>query len=69
MSMEDRFIDLETRIAYQEATLRDLNDVIAQQQRQIERLEQTCRALGERMLRGGQGSERGTLEEEVPPHY
>lgn len=70
MNPEDRFIDLETRIAYQEATLRDLNDVIAQQQKQIERLEQTCRALIERMARGAsQGTERGSLEDEVPPHY
>lgn len=69
MSTDERLIDLETRIAYQEATLRDLNDVIARQQKQIDRLEQTCRALIERLARVAPGGDKGSPEDEVPPHY
>ena len=66
---EARLIELETRIAYQEATLRDLSDVIARQQKQIERLEQAYRVLLERASRAEQGGNKGSPEDEVPPHY
>jgi len=66
---EARFIDLETRLAYQEATLRDLNDVITRQQKQIDQLEKAYRALLERAARAEQGSQKGSAEDEVPPHY
>ena len=66
---EARIIELETRLAYQEGTLRDLNDVIARQQKQIDRLEQLCRMLAERILGGPQEGNRNTPEEEIPPHY
>ena len=64
---EQRLIELETRLSYQEATLRDLNDVITRQQQQIDRLEQLCRLLAERSAR--QEIAKGTPEDEVPPHY
>lgn len=64
-----RLIEVESRIAFQEATLRDLNDMIARQQKQIDRLEQTCRLLIERATRAEQGGTRGPAEDEVPPHY
>jgi SlyX protein len=66
---EARAIELETRLAYQEATLRDLNDVIARQQQQIERLEQMCRQLSERIGRMSQPVEKLDPADEVPPHY
>ncbi|HVT36780.1 MAG TPA: SlyX family protein [Nevskiaceae bacterium] len=64
---DQRLIELEERFAYQEATLRDLNDVITRQQQQIDRLEQICRMLVERVAR--QDISKGTPEEEIPPHY
>lgn len=66
---EDRLIDLETRFAYQEETLRVLNEVVTRQQQQIERLELTCRQLLERVERVGDGGVKGSLQDEVPPHY
>lgn len=66
---ENRLIDLETRIAFQEETLRVLNEVVTRQQRQIELLENTCRQLAERVSRMGIDVFRGTAADEVPPHY
>nr|WP_277346369.1 SlyX family protein [Solimonas marina] len=62
-------INLETRLAYQEATLQDLNDVIAQQSKRIGELENLCRQLAERVARIGQDVHKGSAEDEVPPHY
>lgn len=66
---EERLIDLETRLAYQEATLQDLNDVIARQQMRISELESLCRQLMERVARIGQDIFKGSAADEVPPHY
>lgn len=66
---EDRLMDLETRIAFQEETLRVLDEVVTRQQKQIEMLEHTCRQLAERVARVGQDIHRGTAADEVPPHY
>lgn len=67
--MEERLIELETRLAYQEATLQDLNRVIAEQGQQIERLERVCRELANRIARGADNVHKGSAEDEVPPHY
>lgn len=66
---EERLIDLETRLAYQEDTLRVLNDIIAGQSRQIEVLERRCRDLGERLARVADSALKGSPADEVPPHY
>lgn len=66
---EQRQIELETRLAWQEAALRDLSDVLASQQKQMDRLEQLCRMLAERAARAEQGGVKGSAEEEIPPHY
>lgn len=65
---EIELIALQTRLAYQEATLRDLNDVITRQQTRLDRLERICRDLAERALRAPDLA-KGSLEDEVPPHY
>ena len=66
---EDRLIALETKIAYQEETLRVLNEVVTRQQKEIEALEQACRHLAERVARVGQDSFKGSAADEIPPHY
>lgn len=66
---EERLIELETRLAFQEATLQDLNDVLSAQQRRIGELEALCRQLAERLARLGPDLFKGGAEDEVPPHY
>jgi SlyX protein len=66
---EERLIELETRLAYQESTLQDLNAVITKQQLRIIELENLSRQLMDRVSRMGQDIFKGSADDEVPPHY
>ena len=64
-----RLDELETRNAYQEATIQDLSARIYEQQRQIDRLESRLEGLGDK-VRGLAAGENSPLpENERPPHY
>lgn len=65
---EQRLIDLETKIAHQEHLLEELNEVIYQQQKTIDKLEATISSLAKRyqdLLVGGDE----IRPNEKPPHY
>lgn len=65
---EQRFIDIETKIAHQEFLLEELNQVLYQQQKTIDALETTLKTLTKRLEGLGDGdSIRGPNEK--PPHY
>ncbi|PCH62824.1 MAG: SlyX protein [Gammaproteobacteria bacterium] len=66
---EDRFINIETRIAYQEDTIQQLNDVVTKQQKQIDRLEDLSRLLTERYQNLNTTETNGNITDEKPPHY
>ena len=66
--MENRVVELETKISYQEHLLQELNDVIASQQQQIDRLEQELRRIREH-LKGNDSHLARPEEESPPPHY
>ncbi|MGB0955786.1 MAG: SlyX family protein [Panacagrimonas sp.] len=68
--MDDpRIIDLQTRIAFQEDTLRALDEVIQRQQDQLERIQRSLVALSERMRRIAAEQPANSAADEVPPHY
>jgi SlyX protein len=67
--IEQRLIELESKFAYQEDTLQTLSAEVHRQQQDIERLELRCRQLLERMADPSDGVFRGSLREEIPPHY
>lgn len=70
MSESDRFIELETKLAFQEDTLRQLNEVVTRQQDQIDTLTAALRALIERVERlGSAAAEKLAPADEIPPHY
>jgi SlyX protein len=69
MDHEDRFIDLETRLAYQDEALRVLSDTVARQQKQLEQIEHLCLQLLERVKSQTSEPFKGTPADEVPPHY
>lgn len=66
---EERLIELETRLTYQEAALQELNEIVTRQERRIGELETLCRQLLERVARLGQDLDKGGAADEVPPHY
>ncbi len=66
---EERFIDLETRLAHQDQLLHELNEVVTAQQARIMDLEELCRALLERVRSLGDGAPGGDPADERPPHY
>ncbi|NOR81277.1 MAG: SlyX protein [Methyloprofundus sp.] len=71
--LEQRIVTIETKLAYQEDTIAQLNDVICRQQNQIDALEQLTQQLLGRvrdlsesaMQSGGEFS----VADERPPHY
>ncbi|HET8708180.1 MAG TPA: SlyX family protein [Pseudomonadales bacterium] len=67
--MESRLTELEIKVAFQDDLLEGLNQIIAQQQRQIDELEQRVQQLLEHILsqplQGGDSS----IKHEIPPHY
>ena len=67
---EQRIIEIETRLAYQEQTLAELNDVLTDQQAQLTRLEDLNKALEARLAAMAEAMPRdGGAPDERPPHY
>jgi len=66
---EERFIDLETRLAHQDQLLNELNDVVSAQQAKIMQLEELCKALVQRVRSVSDGVPEGDPGDERPPHY
>ena len=66
---EERFIDLESRLAHQDQVLHQLNEVVTDQQAKIMQLEELCRSLTDRVRSLGEGLPAGDPASERPPHY
>ena len=66
---EQRFVDLETKLAHQEHLLLELNDVITKQHENIMRLEKLCDSIIERVRALGEALPAGVNVDEKPPHY
>lgn len=67
---DERFTELEIKLAYQEDLVKGLNDVICRHQNSIDRLEQTCSLLLQRLQAVAESSEPVTfVDNERPPHY
>ena len=64
--IEQRMNELEMRVAHQEKTIAELNDVITAQWKKMETLERKLQRFGEE-LEAMESSE--TLANQKPPHY
>lgn len=65
-SIEERLVDLESRHMHQEHLVDELNSVLIDQRKVIDRLEREVARLKEQ-VRAGPGDEGG--HDEKPPHY
>lgn len=68
METEQRLIDLETKIAYQDKIIEDLSDVLYKQQQQITGLEKALELL-KRQIDSFQNGDNEIRGHEKPPHY
>lgn len=68
--MEQRIIELETRLTFQEKMVEDLNAVIVLQQDQIDELTETIKVLKNELKQMiWEKPEAVKAEEPLPPHY
>jgi len=66
---EDRIIELEIKIAYQEDLIQELNKIVVQHQQQISRLEMACKLLNERIRSLSNVVNAEDSIDQPPPHY
>lgn len=67
--IEELLIQLESKIAFQDATIEELNQVVTQQQIEISRFKEALKIVTER-LKSSQSSMLARPEDETPPpHY
>ncbi|MBN2874274.1 MAG: SlyX family protein [Spirochaetales bacterium] len=64
-----RIESIETKFAYLEKTVADLDALVLEYGRRTERIEEVLRALASRVDELGSGKAEGSSEEERPPHY
>ncbi|HSW52332.1 MAG TPA: SlyX family protein [Sulfuricaulis sp.] len=67
--MNERLTELEVRVAFQEKTIQDLNEVVTDQQRQLDRLAQELEAVKSRLAALAPALVIPQEEEKPPPHY
>lgn len=68
MNLDERVMELESRLAFQDDTIQALNDVLVTQRRELDKLQQQMAAVLKRQEEIGNPFE--TFEEDVPPpHY
>jgi SlyX protein len=68
MNLEERVMELESRLAFQDDTIQALNDVLVVQRRELDHLQQQMAAVLKRQEEIGNQFE--TFEEDAPPpHY
>jgi SlyX protein len=68
MSLDERVMELESRLAFQDDTIQALNDVLVAQQRSLDRMQLQMAALVKRQEEMG-GQFEALEEEAPPPHY
>lgn len=68
-ALDTRIEKLETKLAFQEDMVEELNKTIYRQQHMLDRLEMTCRALAQHIAALSEAVKDGAPAHERPPHY
>jgi SlyX protein len=67
--MQDRVAELEVRVAFQDKTIQELNEVVTRQQREIDRLVRELETLKVQVRALAPSPVVSRDEEMPPPHY
>jgi SlyX protein len=67
--LEEHLINIETKIAFQEDLIEELNKVVYQQQKRLDRLEAICESLAGHLESLSATRNDGMPANERPPHY
>ena len=67
---QERFVELESRLSFQEHSIEELQDLVAVQQKQLYDLEEFCKLLLKKInAMPSSGTGTTSAAEEKPPHY
>ena len=66
---EERLVNIEAKIAFQEDLIEELNKTVYQQQQRLERLETVCASLSSHIQSLSEARNAGMPANERPPHY
>ena len=67
--IEERLVNIETKISYQEDLIEELNKVIYQQQQRIDQMEALCKSLTNHVQSLAEAANENKIVDERPPHY
>ncbi len=67
--IEERLVNIETKITFQEDLVEELNKRIYQQQIMLERLEAMCKSLSRQLTTQAESGRDSLIANEMPPHY
>ncbi|HEX5676502.1 MAG TPA: SlyX family protein, partial [Alcanivorax sp.] len=67
--LDNRFLDIETKLAYQEDLVASLNRIVSDQQRKLDELEAAYRKLVDRVVEQSEELAALRIEDAPPPHH
>ena len=66
---EERLVNIEAKITFQEDLIEELNKTVYQQQKKLERLEAICESLARQIQSLAEAGNESKPANERPPHY
>ncbi|MFZ2524687.1 MAG: SlyX family protein [Candidatus Ferrigenium altingense] len=67
--IEERLVNIEAKITFQEDLIEELNKTVYQQQQKLDRLEAFCESLARRIQSLAEAGNEEMPANERPPHY
>ena len=69
MNLEEKLIELETKLTFQEDTIEQLNRVIIDQQKKIDKISNQLLRLDSKISENLTQQDNNSNQHEIPPHY